>query len=147
MTIAEERQKVIAEAASWEWTPFHWHAQVKGPRGGCDCGSLLKGVYETVGLTIIMPPYSRQFFLHSGEEIYLKELDKHCVEIEMRPEPGDIVVYKIGKAFGHAGIVFAWPTIIHSCARDGYVMRTDGTSHPELSSRERKYFSLKKWHE
>lgn len=182
MNIEAQRRLVVQEALSWQFTPFHWHAQSKGSGGGCDCGSLLKASYDRVGTNVELPrpggkPYTTQFFLHGTEEVYLKALANYCyaghqfrqpppalrggfVEfcslcglkepshlLEYRnPLPGDIVVFKMGKAYGHAGIVVNWPLIVHSCARDGYVSQAHADSHPDLQGRDRLYFSLKVWH-
>ncbi len=185
MNIEVQRRLVVQEALSWQFTPFHWHQQVKGGHGGCDCGSLLKASYDRVGANVELPrpndkPYTTQFFLHGTEEVYLNALANYCyvghmfkaayseipfticpytvcdvcglsedVHLLSYPEiapPGDIVVFWMGKAYGHAGVIVDWPQIVHSHARDGYVTKSHVEMHPELNFRKRLYFSLKQWH-
>ena len=56
------------------------------------------------------------------------------------PLPGDIVLYKFGRCFSHAGIVIAWPQIIHSYRGLGVVYgEGDGGV---FVGRDRKFFSL-----
>ncbi len=52
---------------------------------------------------------------------YVQTVEKYMREIpESEVLPGDVVVYKIGLAFAHAGIVVKWPEhIIHALAREG----------------------------
>lgn len=198
--IATQRRVVVQEALSWLWTPFHWHSQVKGPTGGCDCGALLKASYDRVGTNVELPKYTTQFFLHGTEEVYLKALARYCYvghkfepqgwtrrpcpahtgrfqlecvdclrmpsEVyppeckrcgldanehledyqEQHPPAGDIVVFKMGKAYGHGGVIVDWPLIVHSSARDSFVAKVHVNSHPELLGRDRLFFSIKAWH-
>ncbi len=205
VNIEVQRRLVVQEALSWQFTPFHWHQQVKGGHGGCDCGSLLKASYDRVGANVELPrpdgkPYTTQFFLHGTEEVYLNALANYCyvghqfksqgwrkrpcpkhqerfdidciacnnmtselfnpgecatcgLNAESHllaypeiPLPGDIVVFWMGKAYGHAGVIVDWPQIVHSHARDGYVTKSHVEMHPELNFRKRLYFSLKQWH-
>lgn len=205
MKIPIQRRMVVQEAASWLWTPFHWHQCVKGPQGGCDCGSLLKACFDRVNLNVELPRYGTQFFMHDTPDVdlYLKALAKYCYaghefvpqgwatspcekhvlaggryQLEcldcMRmpkevypsgcklcgmiasehlenypstlPPSGDIVIFKMGRGYGHAGIIVSWPLVIHSCARDGFVSKTHVDSHPELMNRERLFYSIRPWH-
>jgi uncharacterized protein YijF (DUF1287 family) len=58
------------------------------------------------------------------------------------PQPGDVVLYRIGRCFAHGGIVVepGWPTIVHAYARAGRVLLDDGSAG-DLARRERKFFS------
>ena len=42
------RQSIVAEALSWEGTPYHHHGRIKGV--GVDCAMILAEVYHAVGL-------------------------------------------------------------------------------------------------
>lgn len=144
LNITQQRQKVCAEARSWEWTPFHWKSAVKGQRGGVDCGSLLQSVYAVIGVTVTLPEFNTQFMCNSKDEMYLRELEKYSVEVAI-PEPGDIVIYKIGTVYSHAGIVIEWPIIIHANARAGFVQRSHGDSEPTVVGAPAKFFSPMAW--
>lgn len=74
------------------------------------------------------------------------ESGQHLQSYPATPRNGDIVTFKMGKAYGHAGVIVSWPLIIHSCARDGFVSKVHADSHPELNFRDRLFFSLKIWH-
>jgi hypothetical protein len=53
-----------------------------------------------------------------------------------------VVVYKLGLAFAHAGIVIEWPTILHAIAHGG-VRMSSGVSHPRLRRAMHKFYTLK----
>jgi cell wall-associated NlpC family hydrolase len=119
------RQRVLDEAESWLHTPYHPHGRVKG--AGCDCLTFLAEVYEQAGIIshVDLPFYRPDRMLHSHEELYLEGVLEHGREVET-PEPGDVVLYKWGRIFAHAGIVFDWPRILHANAPYG-VMWAKGT--------------------
>jgi cell wall-associated NlpC family hydrolase len=100
----EQRTAVIAEARSWIGTPYHHAADVK--KHGVDCAMLLVRVYANVGLieNFDPRPYTRDWFLHRSEERYLGFLFDRAYEVR-EPGIGDVIVFKIGRCFAHAGIV------------------------------------------
>ena len=121
----EQRAAVVAAAHSWIGTPYHHAADVKGH--GVDCAMLLVRVY--CDLSIVEPfdprPYTRDWFLHRDEEKYLGHLTSRTHEV--RPSmvaPGDIVVFRIGRLYAHAGIVSrtAPLAIIHAFAPARFVI-------------------------
>lgn len=117
--------EAVTEALTWLGTPYHHQGRVKGV--GVDCGTLICEVYEKVGL---MPhldprPYPQDWHLHQLGERYLEHVKRVCFEVE-NPQPGDIVLYKIGLCVSHAGIVVDWPMIIHSYLKSGVILQ-DGT--------------------
>jgi cell wall-associated NlpC family hydrolase len=118
MTEAEQRLAVVREARTWIGTPWHHGADIKG--AGVDCGMLLVRVFVDAG--IVPPfdprPYPPDWFLHQENEIYLR-----CMEGRARllpdsaiPGAGDLVLWQIGRAFGHAAIVTDWPNAVHAYA-------------------------------
>ena len=119
MNEAMVRQQIIQEALSWLKTPWHHATCVKG--AGVDCVGLLRGVFNAVGLTHIeesdMPVYPPDIMLHRNEETVLAGLTRYAHEIET-PLTGDVVVWKFGRIFAHAGIVIEWPRIIHAHRAD-----------------------------
>lgn len=148
MTEAEQRQRVIDEALSWQKTPHHNGARIKGI--GCDCGQFPLAVYEAAGM---IPPtatqrYSPQFHLHKDEEWYLK----YCQQLGRElPEgspilKGDFLIYKVGRVFSHGVIVVDWPSVIHSYAGVGVTLDHANTgwmmANKDGSPRARKHFTL-----
>lgn len=106
---------------------------------GCDCGTLLVGVYTAAG--IIEPEqlsiYSHDWWLHVAEETYLTRVWRHAGKIAERifyrsdtVEPGNIVLCRAAgsRVYNHGGIVTAWPLIIHALYEG--VKEADATRHP-----------------
>jgi cell wall-associated NlpC family hydrolase len=146
MTEQEKRAAVIAEARTWLGTPFHHMGRIKGRRGGVDCGQILAAVYERTGDIphFVVPPYSVQHALHSDDEWYIRHLQTHWTEIaEDDAKPGDIVIYKIGRCYSHAGILIEpWPgNIIHSANGVGVIV-SHGTKEGFLHRHpQRRFFT------
>ena len=113
MTENEQRDAVIKEALSWERTPHHNGACIKGH--GVDCGTYPIACYRACGLIpeIRIPRYSHQFHLNRGEEWYRAIVDAHGHRVE-KPLRGDFALYKIGRVYSHGAIVIEWPRIIHA---------------------------------
>lgn len=118
------RQKVIAEARTWIGTSYHSNARLKGV--GVDCGQLLIAVYEAAG---VIPAgdcdpgtYSPEWHLHRSEEKYLHWVEKYCDIVEGDALPGDIAVFQYGRCVSHAGLVLAWPKIIHAYTGLGVII-------------------------
>lgn len=115
------RQQIVAAARSWIGTPYISNAMIKGPRGGVDCAMILVAVYQEVGLvpkSFDPRPYPAQWHLHRNEERYMRHVLTFMKEVaappERVPKAGDIVMFLLGRVFAHAGIVTAWPNIIHA---------------------------------
>lgn len=111
----EQRAAVVAEARTWRRTPYHSNTGIKGV--GVDCLYLLLRVYTSVGLIEEPDPeyYAEQWFLHKSAETYLSGILKHASEIdESSVGPGDVVLFKIERAFSHGAIIIDWPRIIHA---------------------------------
>ena len=118
------RDNVVAIAKTWSKTPYHSGARLKGI--GVDCGQLLIGTYSEAG--VIKPgecdpgSYAFDWHLHRSEEKYLAWVQKYCDLIDGDPLPGDIAVFQFGRCVSHAGIVVAWPVIIHAYVGMGVIM-------------------------
>ena len=110
----EKRKAVIAEALTWQRTPHHNCACIKGV--GVDCGMFPWQCYNAVGLA---PPidkslrYSHQFFLHRDVEWYKEIVERYGHRVE-KPQIADMALYKIGRIYSHGAIVIEWPRIIHA---------------------------------
>lgn len=136
------RAAVVAEAISWELTPYHSHGRLKGI--GVDCASLPACVYEAVGLIPhLAPDYSPQWMLHRDEEQFLSWITPHAREIDRADVgPGDFAIWKFGRCFSHGAIVIDLPEVIHAVIRGGGVVRGNADRDEDLRSREVKFFTL-----
>lgn len=98
------RRAVIAEARSWEHTPYRDQGYVKG--GAIDCGMLLVAAWVNSG--VVEPfdprPYPPSWHLHHERERYLEWLNTCAMEVETW-QPGDIVLWQFGRCYSHAGII------------------------------------------
>lgn len=128
MTEAEARQAVVDSARTWLGTPYHHRSRVKGH--GCDCAQLIIASYSDTGLFPYFEHdvYSRDWHLHRGEEKYLSQIEQYFTRLsdddrpmKQRPkdvqfQPGDILMFRLGRTYSHSAIVTAWPYIIHASA-------------------------------
>lgn len=142
MTIEEQRKEIVRVALTWVKTPYHHHAMLKGI--GVDCAMILIAVFDEAGVVSAEKVgYSPQWYLHHSEEKYLIELEKYAHEItEAEALPGDVVVYKTGRAFAHGAIIIepGWPDIIHASPEAGMVVRDRGDGG-RIAPKPRKFFS------
>jgi NlpC/P60 family putative phage cell wall peptidase len=150
--IFPERAHIVAVARTWLGTPYHTGGRVKG--AGVDCLTLLAEVYAEVGVTprIAVPYYPYDWHLHRGEERYLNGVLRYAHEIEMLPQPGDIVLWKFGRCFSHGAIVIEWPMIIHAyvgraCTLENadaaqWLSHMGEGGHGSAKPRPRRFFSV-----
>jgi cell wall-associated NlpC family hydrolase len=144
MTEAEMRAAVVTEAGAWLRTPFHHEGRLKGI--GVDCLMLLAEVYERAGIIphLAVPHYTPDWFLHRNEELYLGGMENHAAEVagppDRAPQPGDIIIAKIGRCFSHAGIVIQWPRLVHAYFAQGCVCWGNGTLEP-FAHKELRFFN------
>lgn len=134
------RADVIAEARSWERTPYHHKARVKGH--GVDCGQLIIAAFVDSGAVPDFDPgyYTMDWHLHQAEERYLGFVETHLkrwddgemtLRERLRREPdwcpplASVIVVKVGLTFSHGMIVTGWPRIIHANVHDGCVIETE----------------------
>lgn len=124
MTVATStvRERVVSMALEWLGTPYHHEGGVRG--AGVDCAMLLVRVFHAAGLIpdIDPRPYPADFMLHRDEERYLGWVRQYADEVT-EPLPGDVVLYRVGRCYAHAGIVLDWPEIIHAFRDEGAVVR------------------------
>jgi cell wall-associated NlpC family hydrolase len=140
MNEQEQRAAVVAEAMTWLNTPYHHRARIKG--AGVDCGQFVAASFEGAGMVqpIDIATYPQDWALHQGEERYLQVVQSHSHEIEGPPSPGDIAVWRFGRAFSHGSIVVEWPLVIHAYFGLGVVL-DDATANQNLASRPVRFFS------
>jgi len=136
----EQRAAVITRAREWLGTPYHHAAMIQG--AGVDCAMLLVAVYRDAGVVqaVEVPDYPHDWHMHRDEEKYLGVVTRHCREVDT-PLPGDIVVFRFGRAFSHGAIVIRWPSIIHSYIGSGCELVNDIERDGRLMRRARRFFS------
>ena len=139
-SIWDARAAVIAEARSWLGTPYRPAQRVKGREGGVDCLTFVVEVFERVGVIphYRVPFYPQDWHLHRDDERYLAGVLEHAREIAGPPDPGDVVLFRIGRCFAHGGIVTAWPMLIH--AWNGMGVVPVDADQPMLAGRPRRFF-------
>ena len=114
-SVTDLHRRVVDEARTWLGTPWHHEGDVKG--AGVDCAMLLVRVFGVVGLIppIDPRPYPIDHMLHSGQERFLGWLQQFAQPVSyVDPQPGDVLVYRVGRCFSHGAIVTEWPFIIHA---------------------------------
>lgn len=141
------RADIVAEALTWLGTPYLPEARVKG--AGVDCAMIAAEVYETVGAIphLDFDHYSPQWHLHNKSEAYLDHVLAHAEEIPGPPEPGDMVLWFVGKSWAHGAIVVAWPRVVHASAEARQVALADASRDvlhkKRLADRQPRYFRLR----
>ena len=113
---AKQRAAVVREALTWQRTPWHHHACVKGT--AVDCGRFMLAVFKAAGVIEYQDPapYSRDWMMHNDESLFLAEVEKYASRVYSDPFPGDIALFKYGQCISHGAIVIDWPQIIHAYA-------------------------------
>ena len=138
-TLARWRIEVVHEALSWLGTPYHHAAGIK--HAGVDCAFFLIRVYEASGLVsgVDPRPYPQDWHLHRDEERYLGWVKCYCQPTN-KALPGDIALYRFGRAVSHGAVVIDWPILCHSVIRHGVIL-SDG-SQPEWATRFAGFWRL-----
>jgi NlpC/P60 family putative phage cell wall peptidase len=132
----EARVRVVDAARKWIGTPYHHMADIHGV--GVDCAMLLVRVF--CGLGLVTPfdprPYTRDWMLHRDDERYLGFLLASAREVDA-PQPGDVIVFRVGRCYAHAGIVTkADPlTILHAFAPAARVLEEPLARNSQLAGR------------
>lgn len=151
------REKVRDAAISWEGTPYHHGAAIKGV--GADCGMMIIRVFSEAGCIedYDPPPYAPEWCLHRDEERYLEEIQKHLYEVDVEdnnpsieervsrgwePGVGDVLVWRVGRTFSHGAIVTGWPYVIHAYFPSDMVEHVSLENTP-MSDRPMRVFSFK----
>lgn len=142
MTEAQLRAAIVAEALTWEATPYLSHARIKGV--GVDCANLPAAVYEAVGLIDpVNPSYTADWMMHRDEEKFLSFVLPQAVQIKPKAaQPGDLIVWRFGRTFSHSAIILDMPLVLHAAIKGGAVIRADVTRDVDLLDRECRYFSV-----
>jgi NlpC/P60 family putative phage cell wall peptidase len=141
VTEEAERALVVACARSWAGTPFRDGAAIKGV--GVDCAQLVRAVAIEAGIAEVEPTggYSSQWMLHKDDDRLVAFIRRYAREIA--PEAakvGDLVVYRVGRAFSHVAILTGGGRIVHAHKMTRAVMEC-GIDDMDLKGRERRFFS------
>lgn len=148
----EQRQSVVAEARRWIGTPYHHRAALLGV--GVDCARLLLEAFAGAGLIDYFEPdtYSSDWHLHRGEERYLQTIERYATQINIDEspiqsrmetffaEPGDLLMWQVGRTFSHSAIVTEWPFIIHAYLPSSIVEEVS-VLHTPMAERPVKLYS------
>lgn len=110
------RAQIVAEALTWQGTPFQHNQSCRGH--GADCVGLVYGVFRALGCipTTFQPePYSQQWHQHKNEELLLNQSVKFgCVDAIGEPEPGDLLFFRFGRVCSHIGLYLGENSMIHA---------------------------------
>lgn len=139
----QQRQSVVQEAMTWQNTPYHHQANLKG--AGVDCIMLMVEVYKACALvpaTVDPRPYPHDWHMHRSDEIYLGGIERLADRVEL-PLPGDIALFQFGRCVSHGAIVIKWPLVIHAFIEHGGVVQTDISKSAALTDRLRGFYSLR----
>lgn len=142
MTEEGEREAVVAAARGWIGTPFHDGAALKGV--GVDCAQLVRAVALETGLRTAIEPtgvYSHQWMLHRDDDRLVEFIKRYAGEVaEGDAREGDLVVYRVGRAFAHVAILSGGGKIVHAHKTSGCVIET-GIGDYDLGERDKRWFS------
>jgi cell wall-associated NlpC family hydrolase len=114
------RASIIAEALTWQGTPFADHQRCRGV--GVDCVNLAAGIAEGCGVPIgPLPYYSPQWHLHQQTELLLETLAAMGL-VPRAPgdrEPGDLLVFRLLPHLpcSHLGLLLTPGTFLHAALR------------------------------
>lgn len=147
-TIAAERAAVVAEAHTWIGTPYHVGAKLK--RVGVDCAQLLVAVYEQLSLVedVRLEPYNTQWFLHKTEELFLAGIASYCYRAGgflTTVEPGDILLYRYGRAVSHGAIAVTPTSVVHAVRQLGRVTLEESGPTAPLFARLDSVWRINRW--
>jgi cell wall-associated NlpC family hydrolase len=144
---SEERQKKLkAILDEWAGTPFRHSCGIKGL--GADCLQSVAEIMREVGVSSIpnkFPVYEKDWHLHRGQERILESLFNlgQSEEIsfdESLLKNGDIIVFRYGRTYSHAGIYF--DNLVHH-VQDGAKFRSTTLNEPQIKNLKKKVFRIK----
>ena len=140
---ALQRAEVVRIALEWERCPYVHQGRIKGQAADC---TFFAKVYEEAGLLepVDIPPYSAQAHLNRQGSMYLPIVERHAKReiTEAEANPGDVVMYFLGRAWSHGAVIIepGWPAIIHADLGAKHVIRADGDKGVFLNA-PRRFFS------
>jgi NlpC/P60 family putative phage cell wall peptidase len=140
--LASIRSAILEEAKTWLGTPYHHKSAQKGV--GVDCLGLIHAVYSALNLVpaIAIPEYSPNWFLHQDKERFLEGLAPYATEIA-QAKSGDLILWRFGRSFSHAGILVEENLVIHALRGFG-CLQSELSDAPLVGRPMRKFTFLKK---
>jgi len=146
--VERERALVVMEARSWIGTPYHVGAKIKSV--GVDCAQLLVAVYESLGLVedVQLAPYNAGWFLHHSDELFLAGIAAYCHRVGgiMAPQlPGDILLFRYGRAVSHGGIIASAGSVVHAERRTGVVTLEECGPGSAMSGKLDSVWRINRW--
>jgi NlpC/P60 family putative phage cell wall peptidase len=144
MNVEAERAAVVARAHDWLGTPFHAGARVRG--AGVDCAQLLIAVFAEAGLIEPVDPghYPPDWFLHQDGEPLLAWVERYGMRTSTTPAPGDVALFRYGRAVSHGAIVVGPELLIHSYRGLG-VVRESFAPGQAITPRLVGCWTLRRW--
>jgi len=144
MSESTPRARVVAEALTWLRTPYHHRGKLKGV--GVDCAQLPLCVYVGAGVLADFDtgPYPPDWHQHREEERYASIVLTVARELPSIDDvrPGDLILWKFGRAHSHGALVIDLPIVIHASRKDDGVVLADIDRDCELAARPARYFSI-----
>lgn len=142
-----ERARVVAAARSHIGTPYLDCANVRGV--ALDCATFIAMAYCDAGIEAPFKfgQYAPDWYMHGNAELFLDGVMERAIEIEQTAAlPGDLVLYRFGRCYSHAGIVTdrGWPEIVH-CFKQAKQVTIDNGDQGILQGRARRFFTRKAW--
>ncbi|MBS0200666.1 MAG: hypothetical protein JSR70_09470 [Proteobacteria bacterium] len=118
---------IVNEARRWLGTSYHPAGDVLGV--GVDCAMLLVRVFVDTGLVPPLDPrpYPPDWHLHRDRERFLGWVQDYADKVD-DPRPGDVALFRFGRAMSHGGIVETIkpePVMIHADMHAGCVERCE----------------------
>jgi len=114
------RDDILAEARSWDRTPFQWQQSVKGL--ACDCKGFVWGVARELGLPEADSSYARLMSYSSVDLRLLREGLTALFDKADEMRPADVLLLKIGGRPQHLAIYMGGGRMMHTARGPGRVM-------------------------
>ena len=144
MPQTDPRARVLAEALTWLGTPYHHRGKLKGI--GVDCAQLPLCVYAGAGVLADFDtgPYPADWHQHRDEERYAAIVLTVGRELPdpRAARPGDLILWKFGRAYSHGTLLIDRPLVIHASRKDGGVVLADIARDSEFIGRPARAFSV-----
>jgi cell wall-associated NlpC family hydrolase len=105
---------IVNAALSWNGTPYHHQAAVKGV--GVDCAYFIGSVAEECKFIdkFYVAPYSVEWHIHNEGEKMLEIVEGFGCKRIAKPRAGDILAFQYGRSCSHLGIMLRNNTFIHA---------------------------------
>lgn len=130
------RDQLVASVREWTGTPYHHMGRIKGV--GVDCGQLIIESFRDAGLVDARDPgsYTPDWHLHRDLDLYRSFVEEYLVPAgecedplddrkDLFLEPGEVIIFRVGRTFSHGGIITSWPNMIHAYVQSGIVEEVD----------------------